>query len=79
MSRLDQQLREMKIRPKIRLSEIERLVRKHHILTPPLCRSTLVNMCQDGTFETAGGAPHPSLGWLVIEKSFLEWVKSLDG
>jgi hypothetical protein len=35
-------------------------------------------MCEDGTFETAGSTP-TSVGWLVYEESFLEWVKGLDG
>lgn len=65
-------------RPKLRLSEIERLIKKHRIIVPPLSRATLVNMCEDGTFETAGDGP-TSVGWLVYEESFLEWVQSLDG
>lgn len=65
-------------RPRIRLSEIERLIRKHRIIVPPLSRSTLRRMCEDGTFETAGSAP-TSMGWLVYEDSFLKWWKELDG
>lgn len=65
-------------RPKLRLAEIERLIKKHRIIVPPLSRATLVNMCEDGTFETAGSAP-TSVGWLVYEDSFLEWVRRLDG
>ncbi len=62
----------------MRLGEVERLIRKHRIIVPPLSRSTLIRMCEDGTFETVGAAP-TKLGWLVYEDSFLEWVKSLDG
>jgi len=65
-------------RPALRLSEIERLIRKHRIITPPLSRRTLNNMCEDGTFETIGGRPL-SLGWLVYEDSFLDWCRNLDG
>ena len=65
-------------RTKLRLAEVERLIRKHRIVVPPLCRSTLIVMCEDGTFETAGTAPIKKLGWLVYEDSFLKWVKSLD-
>lgn len=65
-------------RPKLRLAEIERLIKKHRIIVPPLSRATLVNMCEDGTFETAGAGP-TSVGWLVYEESFLEWVRRLDG
>lgn len=65
-------------RPKLRLAEIERLIKKHRIIVPPLSRATLVNMCEDGTFETAGSGP-TSVGWLVYEESFFEWVRGLDG
>lgn len=64
-------------RPKIRLGEIERLIRKHRIITPPLSRQTLIKMCEDGTFETSGAKP-ASVGWLVFEDSFLRWLRSLD-
>ena len=59
------------LRPKIRLAEIERLIRKHRIIVPPLSRATLLRMCDDGTFETAGHVPQKG-GWLVYEDSFLE-------
>ena len=65
------------IRTKIRLSEIERLIRKHRIIVPPLSRQAIIRMCEDGTLETAGTAP-TSVGWLVYEDSFLRWVESLD-
>jgi hypothetical protein len=65
-------------RPKLRIAEIDRLIRKHRIIVPPLSRRTLREMCEDGTFETVGNCP-TKLGWLVFEDSFLRWVKSLDG
>jgi hypothetical protein len=71
------QVLQNELRPKIRLSEIEKLIRVHRIITPPLSRTTLHRMCEDGTFETAGEAP-TKLGWLVYEDSFLKWVRSLD-
>ncbi len=64
-------------RPKLRLGEIERLIKKHRIITPPLSRQTLIKMCEDGTFETSG-AKATMFGWLVFEDSFLRWVKELD-
>ena len=67
----------METRPKMRLAEIERLIRKHRIIVPPLSRPTLCRMCEDGTFETVGSAP-TRLGWLVYEDSFLKWVRSLE-
>jgi hypothetical protein len=66
------------IRPKLRLSEIERLIKQHRVVVPPLSRAALVNLCEDGTFETAGSQP-TKLGWLVFEDSFWAWVRSLDG
>jgi hypothetical protein len=72
-----QQTLDNKIRAKLRLSEIERLIKKHRIIVPPISRPTLVGFCEDGTFETAGTRP-TKLGWLVYEDSFWNWVKSLD-
>ncbi len=65
-------------RPKVRLSEIERLIKKHRIIVPPPSRQTLVRMCEDGTFETAGNGP-TSIGWLVFEDSFIKWTREMDG
>ncbi len=67
-----------KIRPKIRLGEVERLIRKHRILVPPLARNTLIKMCEEGIFETVGNVPTRH-GWLVFEDSFWKWAKALDG
>lgn len=64
-------------RTKIRLSEIERLIKKHRIIIPPPSRQTLIKLCEDGTFETVGGGP-TAIGWLVFEDSFTQWVRSLD-
>lgn len=64
-------------RPKIRLSEIERLIKKHRIIVPPPSRQTLIKLCEDGTFEAAGGGPS-AIGWLVFEDSFMQWARSLD-
>ena len=61
------------VRPKIRLAEVERLIRRHRIIVPPLSRKTLVKMCEDGTFETAGNRPG-RIGWLVYEDSFMKWI-----
>ncbi len=72
-----QQTLDNKIRAKLRLSEIERLIKKHRIIVPPISRPTLITFCEDGTFETAGTSP-TKLGWLVYEDSFWNWVKSLD-
>lgn len=70
-------LLELDIRPKLKLSEIERIIRKHRIIVPPPSRQTLIRMCESGTFDTPGGRPGRG-GWLVYEDSFLKWVESLD-
>ena len=72
------QVLEAQVRTKIRLAEVERLIRRHRIIIPPLSRTTLIRMCEDGTFETAGGGA-TNLGWLVYEDSFVKWVEDLDG
>ncbi len=74
---ITQQLLNSSPRPKLRLSEIERLIRKHRIIVPPLSRRSLIAMCEDGTFETAK-RESISQTWLVFEDSFLRWIKSLD-
>ena len=73
---ITQRLLDLSPRPKLRLSEIERLIKKHRILIPTPSRRMLIEWCEDGTFETA---PHlPTEAWLVYEDSFLEWVKRFD-
>ena len=64
-------------RTKIRLSEVERLIKKHRIIVPPPSRQTLIRLCEDGTFETVGDKP-TAIGWLVFEDSFIQWARSLD-
>jgi hypothetical protein len=51
--------------------------RASNSLVPPLSRHTLIKLCEDGTFETAGGAP-TLMGWLAFEDSFLAWLRKLD-
>jgi hypothetical protein len=68
---------EFQPRVKMRLSEIERLIKKHRIIVPPPSRQMLIKLCEDGTLETAGDRPTP-MGWLVFEDSFLAWLKRMD-
>lgn len=63
-------------RPKLRLSEIERLIRKYRIIVPCPSRQTLIAMCEEGIFETARRDEKAS--WLVFEDSFLKWVHDMD-
>ena len=74
---ITQQLLDLTPRPKLRLSEVERLIRKHRIIVPPLSRRSLIAMCEDGTFETAK-RKSTSRTWLVYEDSFVKWVKGLE-
>lgn len=62
-----------RVRTKLRLGEVERLIRKHRIVVPPPSRTTLIEMCEDGTFETAGNSA-TRIGWLVYEDSFWRWA-----
>jgi len=81
---MDRQIKTIKqlltedLRPIIRLSEVERLIKRHRIIIPPLSRKTLQRMCEDGTFESPSIAPG-QLGWLVYEDSFLRWVEQIGG
>ena len=72
-----QQTADVQIRAKLRLGEVERLIKKHRIVVPCLSRQTLQTMCEDGTFETAGTGPG-HVGWLVYEDSFMRWIEALD-
>lgn len=65
-----------RVRTKLRLGEVERLIRQHRIVVPPPSRTTLIEMCEDGTFETAGNSA-TRIGWLVYEDSFWRWAADL--
>ena len=65
-----------RVRTKLRLGEVERLIRKHRIVVPPPSRTTLIEMCEDGTFEAAGNSA-TRIGWLVYEDSFWRWAADL--
>ena len=67
---------DLKPRPKLRLAEIERLIRKHRILIPPPSRRSLVALCESGRLETTPRRNGQT--WLVYEDSFLRWVEELD-
>lgn len=66
---------DVQIRPRMRLGEVERLIRKHRILLPPPSRPTLIGFCEDGTFK---GAYKSRIGWLVFEDTFWEWARELN-
>lgn len=60
-------------RPRLRLSEIERLIKQYRIIVPCPSRQTLIRMCEQGTLETPTGAPGRG-GWEVYEDSFWKWA-----
>jgi hypothetical protein len=64
-------------RPKLALSEIEAIIKKHRILTPCPSRQTLTEWCEEGVlFEATRIRPNGM--WYVFEDSFQAWVKSLQ-
>lgn len=69
---------ELTARPKLRLSEVARLIRINRIIIPPLSRRKLVAMCEDGTLEHAPRQTNRD-HYLIYEDSFLKWVRDLDG
>ena len=72
-----QRLLHLAPRPTLRISEIERLIRVHRIVVPPLSRRTLYDMCEEGIFEFA---PRKQTGgYYVYEDSFLAWVEAMGG
>lgn len=71
-----QHLLDLTPRTKLRLSEIERLIRIHRIIVPPPSRRTLIEMCDDGRLTAA---PRDRGPLMVYEDSFLDWIKRLDG
>lgn len=72
-----QQTLNTKVRGRLRLTEVERLIKLHRIIVPPLARRTLIRMCEEGEFETVGTSP-TRFGWLIYEDSFWAWAKGLD-
>lgn len=71
------QLLDLQPKTMLRLSEVERLIRIHRIVVPPLSRHALIALCEDGTFETAPRRTTRGR-YLVSEASFLEWVRDLN-
>ena len=72
-----QQLLQNGTRTKIRLSEIERIIRKNRIIIPPPSRSKLVGLCEEGVLESAP-RKSPRHPYLVYEDSFLKWLEEMD-
>ncbi|KXK03770.1 MAG: hypothetical protein UZ17_ACD001001027 [Acidobacteria bacterium OLB17] len=63
-------------RPTLRISEVERLIRVHRIVVPPISRRRLYEMCEEGIFEFA--PRERSRSYFIYEDSFLAWVEGLS-
>jgi hypothetical protein len=62
----------VQIRTLLKLSEVERLIKKYRIMMPCPSRQTLIRMCEDGTFETPGYRRR--WVWTVYADSFWRWA-----
>lgn len=71
------QLLDKKVRTKLRLGEVERVIKENRVIVPVPSRQSLIRLCESGKLETVGGAP-TSLGWLVYEDSLWEWIREFD-
>lgn len=60
------------IRPRLRLSAVEDLIKKHRVVTPVPSRQTLIRMCEDGTYD----AKLIRGCWEVFEDSFWSWANA---
>jgi len=72
-----QRLLDLKPPTMLRLSEIERILRKERLIVPPLSRRMLITLCDNGVFDTAPRS-HSRAPYLVTEESFLKWVAGLS-
>ena len=62
------------IKPQLRLSRIEEILRRTRVIDPIPSRTTLISLCESGTLD----GECTSFGWLVTEESFKAWVRSLQ-
>jgi hypothetical protein len=63
-----------KVRPALRLREIELILRRTRVITPVPSRPTLIGLIECGKLE----GRKLSHGWMVYEDSFKEWVRSFQ-
>ena len=64
----------VRIRPGLRLSEVERQIKASGFLSKPPARQTLINMIQRGEFE----GRLMSIGWIVYEDSLHRWLRKFE-
>ena len=58
------------VRPTLRLSRVEEILRATHIIEPLPSRRTLVNLILDGTIQ----GKQTRFGYVVYEDSFKQWL-----
>lgn len=69
-----------KVRPAMRLREIEAALKSTRVIVPVPSRPTLIGLIEDGTLEgfKFSQANKKSQSWLVYEDSFHRWVMSFQ-
>ena len=69
-----------RVRPALRLRQIEAALRSTRVIVPVPSRPTLIGLIEDGTLEgfKLPQANKRSQAWLVYEDSFHEWVRSFS-
>lgn len=59
-----------KVRPTLRLSRVEEILRATRIIEPVPSRRTLINLIQEGIIE----GKQTRFGYVVYEDSFKDWI-----
>jgi hypothetical protein len=62
------------VRRKLRLCQIEEIMKQSLIINPPPSRSYYLKKLEDGTLD----GYRTEFGWVVFEDSFKAWVKRLE-
>ena len=61
-------------RPILRLSHIERIIRRYRLIVPAPSRPKLIALIEEGKLE----GKRTEYGWVVFEDSFQAWVRGLQ-
>jgi hypothetical protein len=62
------------IRPTLRLSRVEEILKTHRVMDPLPSRRNLIDLLEEGVLE----GTLSRYGWLVYEESFLAWLRALN-
>jgi len=62
------------VRPGLRLSYVEAVLKSTRLIVPPFHRQTLIRLIKNGTLEGI----QTRAGWLVYEDSFKAWARSCN-